>query len=88
MRYLRFLVIVISVLLLAYQGYSYFSIDEAMLQKTAGGGVAARFIQADEKTLEDIHKRLADLKEVPPDIIADPNKKLFGRKGLFYPDPE
>jgi hypothetical protein len=85
MSYLRLLLIFIALGMSGWYGYQYFSLDEVALQKTVSGGVPARYIQADEQTLEDLNQQLQALKKAPASLYQDPQARLFGRKQLFLP---
>lgn len=82
----RYLLILLSILLLGFHAYTFFSLDEAGLKKSVSGGVPVRFIKADQATIDEMKEKLSALDPLPRYLVEEAKQKDFGRKKLFLPD--
>ena len=71
--------------LLAFQLFQFFWFDSLALQKKISAGVPARFIQANEETIDQIQQYLKKLEPIPPALKKSPKAEDFGREILFLP---
>jgi hypothetical protein len=87
MLYLRYLAFLFGVLLLSWQLYSFFGVDEEMIRASLGNATPTKFIQVDEEELQMLHDRLDDMKTFPEAVLEKPRAGGFGReRGVFLPD--
>jgi len=86
MNYIKYALILIGIVMLGSQFYSFLSIDENQIKALVSGGVPIRFIQADEETLDILRSRLKELTPFSASVLAAPRTRNFGRRGLFVPD--
>lgn len=89
MNYLRYLALFFGLAMLAWQGYSSWSLDVKQIEQSAGAGVATKFIQVGDEELKELNQRLSKLKPFPDAVLQDPQPGYFGRKSeVFEPDRE
>lgn len=80
MKWLRLGLIVIAVLLFAFQAYSYFSIDYVALKKSVRQPFERQFIEFDQESYENL-KEMDSGKR-----IRNLRRRDFGRGEIFLPD--
>jgi hypothetical protein len=87
MLYLRYLAFLFGVLLLSWQLYSFFGVDEEMIRASLGNATPTKFIQVDEEELQVLHERLEEMEAFPEVVLEKPMVGSFGReRGVFLPD--
>jgi len=84
---LRYFVLIVSVLLMSWQGYSFFNLDEDQIRASLGDPSPTKFIQVDEEELEVLHERLEEMEAFSEGVLEKPRAGGFGReRGVFLPD--
>jgi len=86
MLYLRYTALTLAFILLGWQTYSFFSLDEDGIRAAAGNGTPKKFIQVAEDELQMLNERLAVMEPFPESVLQKPRERDFGRTdGLLLP---
>jgi|GEM_PF-5316493 len=87
MVYIRYLILFLALLLLGWQFYLFFSLDEQQVRASLGEPAPTKFIQVGDEELQTLQKRLDDMEPFPEAVLKKPGSREFGRtKGVFLPD--
>lgn len=87
MNYLRYLAVVGGLLMISWQFYLFFNLDEQQVRAALGEPAPTKFIQVADDELQALQKRLDDMEPLPESVLKKPSSREFGRtKGVFLPD--
>lgn len=87
MNYLRYFAVLGGMLMITWQLYLFFSLDEQQVRAALGEPAPTKFIQVGDEELQALQKRLDDMKPFSSDVLKNPSSKDFGRKkNVFLPD--
>jgi hypothetical protein len=87
MNYLRYFAVLGGMLMITWQLYLFFSLDEQQVRAALGEPAPTKFIQVADDDLQALQKRLDDMKPFSESVLKKPSSREFGRtKGVFLPD--
>lgn len=87
MPFIQFPILVLGLLLLVWQLFSFFSLDEESIRTALETKSSMNFIKMEEEELRVLQQRLAEMKAFPEAILQKPKSKNFGRDvQIFIPD--
>ncbi|MGE3278900.1 MAG: hypothetical protein AB7J40_03855 [Candidatus Altimarinota bacterium] len=87
MLYLRYAALTLAFMLIGWQAYSFFNLDEEGIRAAAGNGTPTKFIQVAEDELQELNERLAEMEPFSDAVLKKPSSREFGREEkIFFPD--